>query len=78
MDIRDAIDDTTTLVSLTSPGDITITLATAEIEMVIDATATAALDFDEAVYDLELIDSSSVVTRLVYGNVALSKEVTRP
>jgi hypothetical protein len=78
MDIRESIDDTTTLVSLTSPDDIIITVSTAEIEVVIDADVTAALDFDSGVYDLELEDSQGEVTRLIEGNVAFIKEVTRP
>ena len=78
MDIRESLDDTTPLVSLTSPGDIVITTAPAEIEITIDAATTAALDFDEGVYDLELVDGSGNVTRLVEGNVTFIKEVTRP
>lgn len=78
MDIRDSLDDTTTLVSLVSPGDIVIDTVTAEIQMLIDAATTAALDFDEGVYDLELEDGSGNVTRLIEGEVAFVKEVTRP
>lgn len=78
MDIRDSIDDTATLVSLTSPTDIVINTSTAEIQILIDATVTAGLDFDEGVYDLELEDGSGNVTRLIEGNVAFIKEVTRP
>lgn len=78
MDIRDSIDDTTTLVSLVSPGDIVINTTTAEIQIIISATVTAAMDFDEGVYDLELEDDSGNVTRLMEGPVAFIKEVTRP
>jgi len=42
----------------------------------ISATQSMALDFDKAVYDLELY-SGSFVTRLLEGNVSLSREVTR-
>lgn len=78
MDIRDSIDDTTVIVSLVSPGDIVINTTTAEIQMLIDAATTAAMDFDEGVYDLELEDGSGNVTRLIEGDVAFVKEVTRP
>lgn len=78
MDIRDSLDDTSTLVSLTSPSDIVLNTTTAEIEMIIADTVTAALDFDEGVYDLELVDGSGDVTRLIEGDVAFVKEVTRP
>ena len=42
----------------------------------ISATSSSALDFTEAVYDLE-ITSGSIVTRILEGKVKLSKEVTR-
>ena len=78
MDIRDSLDDDVPLVSLVSPTDIVITVASAEISMTISAAVTAALDFDEGVYDLELEDASGNVTRLIEGDVAFTKEVTRP
>lgn len=78
LQIRESIEDTTTLVSLTSPSDIVITLATAEIAITISAAVTAALDFEEGVYDLELEDGAGNVTRLVEGVVTFVKEVTRP
>jgi hypothetical protein len=79
MDIRESLDDTTPLVSLTSVGgDIVIDTATAEIQIIIADEVTAALDFDEGVYDLELESGTGVVTRLIEGKVAFVKEVTRP
>ena len=78
MDIRDSIDATTTLVSLTSPSDIVINTATAEIQVIIAAAVTEALDFDAGVFDLEMVDSSGAVTRLIEGDVAFVREVTRP
>ena len=44
------------------------------IEVSMTAAATAALDFEMAVYDLELV-SGAEVTRLIEGIVTLSKEV---
>lgn len=42
------------------------------------ASVTVGLaDFGHALYDLELIDTFSHVTRLLYGNCTLSREVTR-
>lgn len=46
------------------------------IGLYISATSSSLLDFDEAVYDLEIY-SGSTVTRLLEGKVRLSKEVTR-
>ena len=45
------------------------------IGVFIDAERTAAFDFNKAIYDLEII-SASIVTRLLEGNITLTKEVT--
>tara|TARA_Y100000114_G_scaffold135648_1_gene136602 strand:+ start:97 stop:501 length:405 start_codon:yes stop_codon:yes gene_type:complete len=45
------------------------------IGVFIDASRTAAFDFSKAIYDLEIV-SGSIVTRLLEGNVSLTKEVT--
>ena len=39
------------------------------------ATNTAALDFDNAVYDLELV-AGAAIDRIIEGRVFLSKEIT--
>lgn len=79
MHIREEIDDTATIVELTSPTDITISTNDAKITITIAAAVTAAFDFDTAYYDLELLDDSvpAVVTRLIEGEVELRREVTR-
>lgn len=77
MHIREELDDTVTIHEMVSPTDIDISLNDAKITMTISATDTAAFDFDAAVYDLELIDGSGNVTRLLEGEVELIKEVTR-
>jgi hypothetical protein len=77
MHIREEQDDTTTIVELVSPTEITISTNDAKITITIADTVTAAFDFDSAVYDLELVDNSGVVTRLVEGEVELCREVTR-
>lgn len=46
------------------------------IGVIISATTSSALTFATAKYDLELT-SGSIVTRLIEGEVQLSKEVTR-
>jgi hypothetical protein len=46
------------------------------IGVIISATTSSALTFATAKYDLELT-SGSIVTRLIEGDVQLSKEVTR-
>ena len=71
-----------TLLASTESGDstgatITIALASSgnNITISMNATNTAALNFDHAVYDLELV-SGSVVDRIIQGRVKLAKEVT--
>lgn len=41
------------------------------------AEQTAALNFPKAVYDLEIRWATGVVQRLIYGEIALDREVTR-
>lgn len=81
MQIRASRADTATLVSLTSNPAAGITLVASEgqITVVIEAVDTAALDFVNAVYDLELVlpGTPDKVTRIASGNVTLIKEVTR-
>ena len=79
MQIRQTISTVATIADLTTAnGGIVITAATGTVTAKISATATAAMTFTTAVYDLELIAPDGVtVTRLVQGNVTLSKEVTR-
>lgn len=78
MQVRPSVDDTTVLLAL-SDTDGTLVLGGTEgsVEIVLEATATAALDFDTAVYDLELVDPTGTVVSLVTGTVTLSKEITR-
>lgn len=74
---RETIDAATEILELTTEnGGITLTALEGKIELLITATATAALTFTTAVYDLELIDGTEVI-RLIEGRVTLSKEVTR-
>lgn len=78
MQIRETLDATIILATLTTEnGGITLGGAAGTIDLLLDAAATALLDFTNAVYDLELVDTAGVVTRLLSGAVTLSKEVTR-
>jgi hypothetical protein len=79
--IREAVESASVIA--TSAGvspTITITLggAAGTITVDITATVTAAFDFDQAVYDIELTETSTgKVTRILEGPVILSREVTR-
>ena len=66
---------------LTSGGtdpsiDISLGGAAGTIRIMVARPKTEGLDFIRAVYDLEMV-RDDVVTRLVEGNIRLSKEVTR-
>ena len=83
MHIRSEVDSPVILVSLSTAagGGITILpqtgLTLGWLEIVIEAAATAALAFEAAVYDLELVQTNGRVIRVVQGAVSLSREVTR-
>jgi hypothetical protein len=78
MQIRASLEDDDTLASLTTEnGGITLGGTAGTVALLLSATDTAALDFTSAVYDLELISSGGVVTRLLSGAVTLVPEVTR-
>ena len=51
-------------------------LSEGKIGVYISAEKTAAFSFDQAVYDLELVNGSEVI-RLIQGTIKLSREVTR-
>lgn len=77
MHIREDIDDATYIrESTTANGEIVLGGIAGTITFAISAEATAALTFDTGVYDLELVNGNDV-TRLLRGDVTLSKEVTR-
>lgn len=82
MQIRPEVASEIVLLSLSSDlGGITMlpqagaTLGKLRIE--ITAVQTAALAFESAVYDLELLQADGRVIRLYKGSVALDLEVTR-
>lgn len=78
MQIRAFVADTATLVSLTTEnGGITIDAAEGQITLIITAAVTASMTWRKAVYDLEIIDGSGTVTRLLQGSIIVSPEVTR-
>lgn len=76
MAIKDKVGGTV-LLSLTTENDgIVINDSAKTITLAITATATAALTWTTGVYDLEMISSTGVVTSLMTGSVAVTKEVT--
>jgi len=77
MEIKDRVGGTV-LLSLVSPGDITVDNTKKLITVKITAAATALLTWRTGVYDLELVSSDvePVVTALLTGKVFVTKEVT--
>lgn len=81
LDIKESIDSTTALLSLTSGGaspDITLDSSNGFIEVLITSAVTAGLDFIVGVYDLMMLNNTTGdVVMLLQGNVALNKRVTQ-
>lgn len=81
MKIRKSADSAAALLSLVSPSasgtGIDLGGAAGTVEVKISATDTAALDFYVARYDLEIVDGSGKVTRLLEGRVTLNREITK-
>lgn len=79
MQARAKITDTTTpLLSLTTEnGGIALGGAAGTVTINMTATATAALTWKSAVYDLEIVFADTTVRRLLAGSISVSPEVTR-
>ncbi len=79
MQIRPEIDSSAVLAELTTEnGGILIEApTTGTFVLYLDDVITAALEFDQAVYDVEMIAPNGDVTRVMQGVVTLSREVTR-
>lgn len=77
MQVRRTVESTTPLISLTTEnGRIAINSAAGLITLSISAADTAALT-SSGVYDLEIISSGGLVSRVIQGTFTLSLEVTR-
>lgn len=79
LQVRPSLASTTKILDLDSDqlGGITLGGSEGTVLITISAATTAALNFASAVYDLELLSPTGVVTRLMEGKVTLKKEVTR-
>jgi hypothetical protein len=78
MQVRDTVNSTTTVLSLSSPSNgIVITGASGLINITVTAAQTTALSANTFVYDLEITSTTGVVTRLIQGSVTVNAEVTR-
>lgn len=76
MQIRESYSSTTTLLSLTNGSGITLTNTSPNIKITVGPATTAALDFDHAVYDLELVNGAETI-KVIRGSAKLIREVTK-
>jgi hypothetical protein len=78
MQVRATLEAATALIELTTAnGRIALGGAAGTITLSISATDTEALTSGRAVYDLELVSGSGIVTRLLQGVATISRNVTR-
>lgn len=78
LQLRSELSSVTVLLDLSSSnGRISITPLAGQLDLYISATDTAALDFDRAVYDLEIESTGGEVTRVLQGVITLNRQVTR-
>ena len=78
MHVRETVESANTIVQLTTANSrISLGGAAGTVNLTIAATDTANLTPGLYVYDLELVSSANVVTRLIEGNFNVRAEVTR-
>lgn len=79
MHVRGKIEDPDPpLLSMTTEnGKIEIDPVEGKITLVLEPEDTTGVSWRTGVYDLELIDSAGFVSRILYGSVTISPEVTR-
>jgi len=65
------------LLSATSAAGLISLDGSGNIVLNVPAATTAALDFNQARYDLEITSAGGIVTTLLEGNITLIKDVTR-
>lgn len=76
---RSDIDSPDVLLELsTANGRIELGGTAGTVRWLIDAATTAAMDWTDAVHDLEITFADGTVQRKFAGTVTVSKEVTRP
>ena len=77
MQIRRTIESPTAMISLTTENNgISIDEEDGAVTVTMNHNQTAALD-SSGVYDIELINNSGIVSRMIQGNFTLSLEVTK-
>ena len=78
MQIRESSESSSFIIELTNAnGRMTLAQSDPNITLTLSATETTSLDFDHAVYDLEVVASGGEVTKIIRGNVKLIREITK-
>jgi hypothetical protein len=78
MQVRERHESLTTLLELTSENEsITLGGAAGTITLYVDSMITERLKIGTHVYDLELVNTTGEVTRLLEGKFTVTPEVTR-
>lgn len=77
MQVRDAADSATALISLTSSSGIVLGGSAGTIAVTISAEVTSAIVAGSYSYDLEITSGGGVVTRLLQGAFNVTAGVTR-
>ena len=77
MQVREKHTSPTTVLSLVSPSNITLGASAGTIDINVSASATAQLVPKEYVYDVEMVSSSNIVSRIIEGKFIVTPEVTR-
>lgn len=78
MQVREKHTSTNTVINLTnSNGGITLGGIAGTITINVSATQTSAITAKEYIYDLEIVSSSNVVSRIIEGKFIVTPEVTR-
>lgn len=77
MQARATFETATSVLSLTNGAGIILGGTAGSINLLVAATATALIEADQYVYDLEIASASNEVTRVVQGTLIVTPEVTR-
>jgi hypothetical protein len=77
MQVREKHTSPTTVLSLVSPTHITLGASAGTIDINVSASATSDIVPKDYVYDLEMISSSNIVSRIIEGKFIVTPEVTR-
>ncbi len=78
MQVRQYVfEDTVLLEATTANGGITLNVVTGTLTVKFSSALTSALTMKSGVYDIELINSTGEVNRLLKGSVSFDPEVTR-